>query len=155
VRGLFSGGTLRDESRFVAMPLLGEIGKKEEDAGHSFIDYGDDEYTQGRAHPMIDQTVRIDRFTAAAADESVGVIVMDVVLGYGANADPAAELAPVIAQAVASGVAVVVSLTGTRGDPQNRDVQAEVLHNAGTSVWLSNAAASMEAARLATMGTTP
>jgi FdrA protein len=147
VRGLFSGGTLRDDARFVAMPLLGEIGKKEEDSGHTFIDYGDDEYTQGRAHPMIDQTVRIDRLQAAGQDESIGVILMDVVLGYGANADPATELAPVIAETTAAGVAVVVSLCGTKGDPQNRDTQAEVLHNAGASVWLSNAAAAMEAAR--------
>jgi FdrA protein len=153
VRGLFSGGTLRDESRFVAMPLLGEIGKKEEDPGHTFIDYGDDEYTQGRAHPMIDQTVRIDRLGAAAADESVGVILMDVVLGYGANANPAAELAPEITKAVKAGAAVVVSLCGTTGDPQNRDTQAEILHQAGASVWLSNAAASLEAARLATTRT--
>jgi FdrA protein len=152
VRGLFSGGTLRDEARFVAMPTLGEIGKSEDDPGHTFVDYGDDEYTQGRAHPMIDQTVRIERLQTAAADTSIGVILMDVVLGYGANADPAAELAPEIARAVAAGAAVVVSLCGTRGDPQNRDQQAAALHAAGASVWLSNAAATREAARLATTG---
>jgi FdrA protein len=150
LRGLFSGGTLRDEARFVAMPLLGNIGKREADSGHTFIDYGDDEYTQGRAHPMIDQTVRIERLAAAAADASIGVILMDVVLGYGANADPAGELAPVVADAVGAGAAVVVSLCGTRGDPQNRDVQAGALHAAGASVWLSNAAAALEAARLTT-----
>ena len=149
VRGLFSGGTLRDEARFIAMPVLGQIGRTEEDHGHTFIDYGDDEYTQGRAHPMIDQTVRVERLEAAATDSSVGVILMDVVLGYGANADPAAELAPMIEQAVAAGAAVVISLCGTRGDPQNRDTQAAALHAAGASVWLSNAAAAMEAARLA------
>jgi FdrA protein len=148
-RGLFSGGTLRDEARFVAMPVLGSIGEKEADVGHSFVDYGDDEYTQGRAHPMIDQTVRIDRLVEAAGDETVGVILMDVVLGYGAHADPAAELAPVIEQAVGAGAAVVVSLCGTRGDPQNRDAQAGVLHQAGASVYVSNAAAAMETARLA------
>jgi len=152
VRGLFSGGTLRDEARFVAAPLLGEIGKKEHDAGHTFVDYGDDEYTQGRAHPMIDQTVRIDRLAEAGADESVGIILMDVVLGYGANADPAGELAPEITKAVEAGVAVVVSLSGTKGDPQNRDAQARMLHEAGASVWLSNATASMEAARLFSVG---
>ena len=152
VRGLFSGGTLRDEARFIAASTLGDIGKDEADAGHSFIDYGDDEYTQGRAHPMIDQTVRIERLRAAASDASIGVILLDVVLGYGANADPAAELAPLIAEAMAAGAAVVVSLCGTRGDPQNRDTQAAALHEAGASVWLSNAAAAREAARLATTG---
>ncbi len=152
VRGLFAGGTLRSEARFVCMPTLGEIGTKEEDPGHTFIDYGDDEYTQGRAHPMIDQTVRVDRLQEAADDTTVGVILMDVVLGYGSNADPAPELVPGITDAVAKGAAVVVSLCGTNSDPQNRDAQAIALQNAGASVWLSNAAAASEAARLATSG---
>jgi len=158
VRGLFSGGTLRDEARFVAMPVLGPIGTKELDSitrrnsDHTFIDYGDDEYTKGRAHPMIDQTVRIDRLEEVAVDADVGVILMDVVLGYGANADPAAELVPAITKAVASGAAVVVSLCGTQRDPQDRDRQAKTLQAAGASVWLSNAAAARQAARLATGG---
>ncbi len=152
VRGLFAGGTLRSEARFVCMPTLGDIGTKEEDPGHTFIDYGDDEYTQGRAHPMIDQTVRLDRLVEAAQDSSVGVILLDVVLGYGSNADPASELAPVVEQARAAGAAVVVSLCGTKSDPQNRDTQATMLQEAGASVWLSNAAAAIEAARLATTG---
>ena len=150
VRGLFSGGTLRDDARFVAMPMLGEIGTHEADVGPTFIDYGDDEYTQGRAHPMIDQTVRIDRLESAAADRSIGVILLDVVLGFGANADPAAELAPAILIAREAGAAVVISLCGTSRDPQNRDAQADALRRAGASVWLSNAAAALEAARLAT-----
>lgn len=155
VRGLFSGGTLRDEARFVAIPVLGEIGMKETDGGHTFVDYGDDEYTQGRAHPMIDQTVRIDRLEDAADDESVGVILMDVVLGYGANADPATELLPAVKKATDAGAAVVISLCGTRRDPQNRDAQAKKLQSAGASVWLSNAAATGEAIRLATIGSKP
>lgn len=150
VRGLFSGGTLASEARFVAAPLLGEIGTTEGATGHVFVDYGDDEYTQGRAHPMIDQTVRMERLTAAAHDDSVGVILMDVVLGYGANANPAAELGPLVEQAVDAGAAVVVSLCGTRGDPQGRDAQAKTLNGAGASVYLSNAAAARAAARLAT-----
>lgn len=152
VRGLFSGGTLASEARFVASPALGDIGTAEGVAGHTFIDYGDDEYTQGRAHPMIDQTVRIERLAAAAHDDSVGVILMDVVLGYGANADPAAELAPLVEQAVDAGAAVVISLCGTRGDPQGRDAQAETLNRAGASVYLSNAAAARAAAGLAAEG---
>jgi FdrA protein len=153
VRGLFSGGTLRSEARHVAAPLLGEIGTREEDNGHTFIDYGDDEYTQGRAHPMIDQTVRVERLAAAGQDESVGVVLMDVVLGYGANANPAAELAPIVERVVGAGVAVVVSLCGTRGDPQGRDAHARMLNEAGASVYLSNAVAAIEAARLATTRT--
>jgi len=150
VRGLFSGGTLRSEARHVALPDLGEIGTREEDPGHTFIDYGDDEYTQGRAHPMIDQTVRVERLAATAHDETVGVVLMDVVLGYGSNANPAAELAPIVRRVVDSGVAVVVSLCGTKGDPQGRDAQATTLNEAGAAVYLSNAAAAHEAVRLAT-----
>jgi FdrA protein len=150
VRGLFSGGTLRSEARHVALPDLGEIGTREEDPGHTFIDYGDDEYTQGRAHPMIDQTVRVERLAATAHDETVGVVLMDVVLGYGSNANPAAELAPIVRRVVDSGVAVVVSLCGTKGDPQGRDAQATALNEAGAAVYLSNAAAAREAVRLAT-----
>ena len=152
VHGLFSGGTLASEARFVATPLLGEIGSAEGVVGHTFVDYGDDEYTQGRAHPMIDQTVRLERLAAAAHDDSVGVILMDVVLGYGANADPAAELAPLVERAVDAGAAVVISLCGTRGDPQGRDAQAETLNRAGASVYLSNAAAAGAAAGLAAEG---
>jgi FdrA protein len=152
VRGLFSGGTLRDDARFVATTMLGAIGRHEGDPGHVFIDYGDDEYTRGRAHPMIDQTVRLDRLGAAATDPTVGVILMDVVLGYGANADPAVELVPAVRRARDAGAAVVVSLCGTQRDPQQRDRQAERLQEAGASVWLSNAAAAREAARLATTG---
>ncbi len=154
IRGLFSGGTLRDDARFVAMPMVGDIGKSETTPGHTFIDYGDDEYTQGRAHPMIDQTVRIDRLEQAAGDDTVGVILMDVVLGFGANADPATELAPAITNAVGAGAAVVVSLCGTAQDPQGRDRQAQLLRDAGASVYLSNAAAAREAGRLATAGRT-
>lgn len=153
VRGLFSGGTLRSEARHVALPFLDEIGLREQDDGHTFIDYGDDEYTQGRAHPMIDQTVRVERLVEAGQDESVSVVLMDVVLGYGANADPAAELAPIIERAVDKGAAVVVSLCGTAGDPQGRDAQAAALNAAGASVYLSNAAAAIAAARLATTRT--
>lgn len=147
LRGLFSGGTLRDEARFVAMPLIGDIGKTEADARHTFVDYGDDEYTQGRAHPMIDQTVRLERLAEAGRDPSVGAVLLDVVIGYGSNPDPASELAPVIEEVVGAGVAVFVSLCGTRGDPQGRDAQAEKLHAAGASVYLSNAAAAEAAAR--------
>jgi FdrA protein len=76
------------------------------------------------------------------------VILLDVVLGYGAHPDPSLELAPVIRRSVDRGAAVVVSLCGTRGDPQGRDGQAATLNRAGASVWLSNAAAARHGARL-------
>ena len=71
-------------------------------AGHAMIDFGDDELTAGRAHPMIDQSLRLERLAAEAADPAVAVILLDVVLGHGAHPDPAAELGPAIAAAAAA-----------------------------------------------------
>jgi FdrA protein len=148
LKGLFSGGSLSSEAARLAVAALGEVGSDEAAPGHTIVDYGEDEYTRGRAHPMIDQRLRIQRLEAAAGDPRVGVILLDVVLGYGAHPDPASELAPVIAGAVAGGVAVTVSLCGSQGDPQDRDRQAGLLNEAGASVWLSNAAAARHAISL-------
>ena len=148
LRGLFSGGSLSSEAVRLAAVSLGEVGQDESASGHSIVDYGEDEYTRGRAHPMIDQRLRLQRLEAAGRDPRVGVILLDVVLGYGAHPDPASELAPVINSAVEAGAAVVVSLCGTKGDPQDRDRQAQLLNEAGASVWLSNAAAAGHAISL-------
>ncbi len=125
VRGLYSGGTLCTE----AAAIVG--------AGE-FTDFGDDEYTRGRAHPMIDQSLRIEAITAAARDPAVGVLLLDVVLGYGAHPDPAGELAPVI-----EGVDkhVIVALVGAAGDPQGLDDQRRRLEEAGAVVVRGNARA--------------
>ena len=95
--GLFSGGTLRDEARAVAGAVLGEISTEAGAPGHTMLDLGDDEYTRGRPHPMIDHRTRLDFLARAAADPTVGVVLLDVVLGYGAHPDPAAALAPAVA----------------------------------------------------------
>lgn len=147
--GLFSGGTLRDEARAVAGPALGEISTGVPAAGHTMIDLGDDEYTRGRPHPMIDHRTRLDHLARAAADPTVGVVLLDVVLGYGAHDDPAAALAPAVAAVVASGAAAVVSLCGSADDPQDRERQARAFVEVGASVLLGNAAAARLAARLA------
>ena len=94
---------------------------------------------------MIDQRLRLEHLEATAADSTVGVALLDVVLGYGSHADPASELAPVIEDAVAAGLAVVVSLCGAAGDPQGRDLQAARLNEAGAAVFISNAAAASHA----------
>jgi FdrA protein len=132
VHGLFAGGTLCDEARAIA------------GGGHSMIDLGADEFTLGRPHPMIDSTLRLERLAAEAADPSCGAVLLDVVLGYAADPDPAATLAPAIATC---GVPVVVSLIGTAGDPQGLHRQAEALRDAGATVFLSNAEAARHAIR--------
>jgi FdrA protein len=152
LRGLFSGGSLSSEAARLARASLEDVGQDESARGHVVVDYGEDEYTRGRAHPMIDQRLRLQRLEAAGGDPDVGVILIDVVLGHGAHPDPASELAPVIAGAVEAGAAVVVSLCGTKGDPQDRDRQAQTLNQAGASVWLSNAAAAAHAISLVVGG---
>jgi FdrA protein len=117
--------------------------------GHAMFDFGDDELTAGRPHPMIDQSLRLERLAAEAADPAVSVILLDVVLGHGAHPDPAAELAPAISAARASGgVAVVVSLIGAAADPQGLSRQAAMLQEAGAQVFASNAAAARFACHL-------
>jgi FdrA protein len=166
LRGLFSGGTLCDESMAIAADKLGPIASNTPldpqwtlDAdlrapGHLMIDFGDDKLTTGRPHPMIDLALRLDRIAEEAADPACAVLLLDVVLGYGSHADPAGPLAPAIAQAreraAADGrdLAVVISLVGSRGDPQGRDSTAGALVAAGASVHLSNAAATRAAVAL-------
>jgi FdrA protein len=118
------------------------------------IDFGDDRLTQGRAHPMIDQRSRLERIAREARDPQTSVLLLDVVLGHAAHADPAGELAPALAQALAVAdddgreLAVVVSLCGTESDPQGLTATAGALLGAGAEVHLSNAAAARAAARL-------
>jgi FdrA protein len=159
LRGLFAGGTLCDEAMVIASDRLGPIQSNiplrpalrlaprepvlgTTATGHAMIDFGDDELTRGRAHPMIDQSLRLERLAAEAADPAVTVVLLDVVLGHGAHPDPAAELGPAIAAARGSGrVAVVVSLIGAASDPQGLGRQAAALQAAGADVFASNAAA--------------
>ena len=136
LHGLFVGGTLRDEAALIAG---GE---------HPMVDFGADELTQGRAHPMIDPTIRLDHLSRVADDPRTGVVLLDVVLGHGAEPDPAAALAPVVRDVVAKGVPVVVSCVGTTGDPQGLDAQRAALAEAGAEVHLSNARATRRALEL-------
>jgi FdrA protein len=147
LRGLFAGGTLRDEAEVIARDALGwDLGAR----GHRFTDFGDDAYTRGRAHPMIDPTLRLEALAREAADAACGVLLLDVVLGHGAEPDPAASLAPVLAAALRDrpDLAAVVSLCGTPADPQGRDRQAEALRDAGAEVFASNAEAARRAVAL-------
>ncbi|MBT2209774.1 MULTISPECIES: FdrA family protein [Actinomadura] len=147
LRGLFAGGTLREEAAVIARAGLGwDL----EARGHSLVDFGGDAFTRGRAHPMIDPSLRLEALAHAAADPEAGVLLLDVVLGFGAEPDPAAALAPVLAAALRdrSDLAAVVSLCGTPADPQDRDRQAAALREAGADVYASNAQAARRAVKL-------
>ncbi|MET8335787.1 FdrA family protein [Streptosporangium canum] len=132
LRGVYSGGTLCAEARLIAG--TGE-----------FTDFGDDAYTRGRAHPMIDPALRLEALAEVPPGD---VVLLDVVLGHGADPDPSARLAPGIAAAVARGVPVVVALVGSEGDPQGLNAQAEAVRAAGAAVFTSNAQAARHAAGL-------
>jgi FdrA protein len=156
--GLFSGGTNCLEALGVLEPVLGPIGSNIHPdherripalggaQGHRLVDLGDDELTVGRPHPMIDQRVLLDRLVAESHAADVGAIHLDVVLGHGAHPDPAAALAPHIADCP---VPVVVTLVGTAGDPQGLERQSTALNHAGAWVMRSNASAAVAAASLA------
>ena len=164
LRGLFSGGTLCDEAMVIAAERLGPIYSNvsldpalslepftSHTNAHIMIDFGADELTVGRPHPMIDQRLRLDYFAAEAADRATAVIMLDVVLGYGSHRDPAAEIAPGIAAATsARDIDVVVSLIGTDADPQGLAAQARALSQAGAHVFASNAQAARFACDLLT-----
>ena len=145
VRGLFSGGTLGYEALLALRAVLGPVDSNlshdaVEGDGHRLLDLGADEFTVGRPHPMIDQDFLLRSLRAEAADRRVGVILLDVVLGDGAHADPAAGLAPTIAEVVGRArseereLAVVVILVGTDADPQERAGQRQRLAAAGARV---------------------
>jgi len=162
LRGLFSGGTLCDEAMVIAADALGPIqsnipldpewalGPDLAAPGHLMIDFGDDRLTRGRPHPMIDSTLRLERFAQEIKDPNCGVVLIDVVLGHGSDPAPATALVPLIEAAAEQNVAVVVSLIGTRGDPQGLGPTATQLQSAGADVYLSNAAAARAATELVT-----
>ncbi|SEG32643.1 FdrA protein [Nonomuraea solani] len=129
IKGLYAGGTLCLEAAAVA-------------GTGDFADYGDDAYTRGRAHPMIDPTLRVEALGRA---QETDVVLMDVVLGHGADPDPAASLVHAVARTPAT---VVIALIGTAGDPQDLHRQATAFREAGAAVFASNAQAARHARSL-------
>ena len=156
VRGLFAGGTLAIE----AMALFEEEGfrilsnvRKEpglalqsphRSEGHAIVDMGDDVFTLGRPHPMIDPSLREERIATEAADPETALLLLDVVLGYGAHEDPCGALAESVSiakgQVAGRGgyLSVIASITGTEKDFQNMAEQKKKLESAGCLVMPSN-----------------
>ena len=136
VCGLYCGGTLCAEAELIF--------RRKGLNGHRFVDLGDDEYTRGRPHPMIEPEIRNDHVARALADPDVGVVLVDVVLGYGAHENPAGVLLKVLK----GEKPVVASVTGTEQDPQVWSRQVALLCEAGVIVAASNAHAAELAASL-------
>ncbi len=155
LRGLFSGGTLAYEVLSILVPQLPEIysnvrfGDVPElpdnvvSRCHTILDLGDDVFTVGRPHPMIDNSLRIKRMFQEAEDPQTAIIFLDVVLGHGSHPDPASELAPAVAQVIVRAkeagrvIDVIVLVVGTDNDPQNLSAQVEAFTKAGAHVFTS------------------
>lgn len=150
VKGLYSGGTLAYETAILISETLNITSNEKQEGymlkanGFEVIDLGDDIYTQGKPHPMIDPTVRIQKLREFGQDENTGIILLDVVLGYGAHEDMASELAPVIKEVLDNAknqnrkLHIVGSICGTSSDPQNYEKSQKVLEDAGMIVKGSN-----------------
>ncbi len=156
LRGLFSGGTLAYEAQYILQDYLPKVWanaplnkeNKIKDSlvseEHTIIDLGEDEFTVGRLHPMMDNELRVRRLLEEAKDPSVAIIMLDVVIGYGSHEDPAKELADAVVKAREMAkkdgrfLEVVAVVTGTDLDPQNLDSQIAQMKNAGAWVETSN-----------------
>ena len=155
IRGLFAGGTLCAEAQVILtsaglacasnVPIPGVTALANAPSGHTLIDLGDDEYTQGRPHPMIEPSVRDEPLRAALADKTTGVVLIDCVLGFGATADPAGHIAALLASQPEKRPVIIASVTGTKYDSQDFGYQKAILDGACVIVASSNA----EAVRLA------
>jgi FdrA protein len=160
IRGLFSGGTLCFEAQYVLTPILGNIysnaplykENRLDDSNiskrHTCIDLGEEEFTVGRPHPIIDATLRKQRLIKEASDPNTAVILFDVVLGYVASPDPAGDLIPAIKEAERiskskkRSLAFVAHVCGTEKDTQDLKSQEEKLMETGVLVLPTNALAS-------------
>ena len=153
VKGLYSGGTLAAEAAMLITEALGlgKLIKKEgyilNANGYEVMDLGDDIYTQGKPHPMIDPEVRINKIREYAADKNTGIILLDCVLGYGSHPDMAGALSEAIKAAIATAKAdgrelyFVGSVCGTQQDPQSYQDAIDTLKGCGVLVEESNAKA--------------
>lgn len=152
LRALYSGGTLAYEALYLLQEYLPAVysnvslderfrlGRATASCEHTVVDLGADEFTVGRLHPMMDNELRIARLQQEAADPETALILLDVVLGHGAHPDPASELAPAVAEAIATAhrsdrkLKIVAVLVGTDEDPQDMGHQVEQLRRAGAAV---------------------
>jgi FdrA protein len=121
---------------------------------HTIVDMGDDFYTVGKPHPMIDGTLRKRRILAESRDPQVAVLYLDFILGYNASMDPVGELIDAILEAKGNSrrrggaLSIVASVCGTDDDPQDLNIQINMLQEAGALVFRSNALATAACCKL-------
>jgi hypothetical protein len=157
--GLYTGGSLCAEAQVLLRaahlpfqanaPIPGaRLLEQQAGAVHTLLDLGADEYTIGRPHPMIEPAVRTDVLAKTLQRSDVAVVLLDVVLGYGAHADPAGAVAQTIAHSNAPCPLIIASVCGTDADPQGYAEQVQKLEQAGVIVAASNAEAADFAVRV-------
>jgi len=137
VRGFFTGGTLCYEAQVILSQALGpvysniplhpDLGLPAPPGAHICLDLGEEEYTKGRPHPMIDPAARREILAEQAFGADIAAVLLDVVLGYGSHPDPAGEIAGTCADIVAAGAAVVCYVLGAHGDRQGLGRQRATL----------------------------
>ena len=159
VRGFFTGGTLCYEAQVILsqalgpvysnIPLRHDLGLPAPAGAHVCLDLGEEEYTKGRPHPMIDPAARREILREQAFGPDIAAVLLNVVLGYGSHPDPAGEIAATCADIVAGGAAVVCYVLGARADQQGLDRQRAKLAEAGAIVTESAAQAARTAAAIA------
>lgn len=157
VLGLYTGGTLAYESKILLEGHLGPVRfnpeQPEFDSLLQILDLGEDIYTVGRPHPMIDPLKRTEMILESENLQNLGVLLLDLVLGKGSHENPAEPLADSVQilreQMEKSNrkFVPVTSVVGTVKDPQGLNQQVEQLEAAGIHVFPSNA----EAARFAAL----
>jgi succinyl-CoA synthetase alpha subunit len=170
IRGLYTGGTLAYETLIILGRLIGQVysnaplepGLKLLDSYRSMkdsiVDLGEEEFTAGRAHPMIDPTIRRMRLIEEAKDQEVAVILMDIMLGYGSHPDPAGamlgaiEEAKKITEAEGRVLPILAHVCGTENDPQPRSDQEAKLKRAGVYVFQTNALMAIAGAMVSRKG---
>lgn len=159
LRGLFAGGTFCYQSQQIFQgagiavhsnaPLDPhfKLAHPDHSREHTVVDMGDDYYTLGKPHPMIDGALRRQRILAESRDPQVAILLLDFILGYNASMDPVRELLDAIQQAMqvtrqrGGSLTVVASICGTEADPQDLNLQTRMLRDAGVLVFRSNARA--------------
>jgi FdrA protein len=159
VRGFYTGGTLCYEAQVVLtralgpvysnIPLRPDLGLPAPAGAHVCLDLGEEEYTRGRPHPMIDPAARTEIIRAQAFGDDIAAVLLDVVLGYGSHPDPAGQVAATCADLTSVGTAVIAYVLGARADPQGLDRQRRTLRDAGAIVTESAAEAARVAAAVA------
>lgn len=167
IRGLYSGGTLCDEAIFtlskrdidiwsnIYVSENRRLKKADGMKGTCLIDLGEDEFTVGVPHPMIDFHLRCQWIEKALEMDDTAILLFDVVLGYGSHEDPAGQLINAIEAGLnkrkSSKIPILVaSVCGTTDDPQGYADQVSRLKDAGVRLLSTNARAADVCGRLIT-----